>query len=191
MALPQEVEHKVVERLFRDADELGWAALTLPERTVQYARWVQDPEIGGRLLGFMTSERARVWIKDGPMKEWVRAINGVGKYAPLVGERATRAAVLIRKALGEGWEPDEGTLRIKPLRIRARRGEDEVTFAWGPAQDLKHLVWAALIAGANGDPTDWMLCLVATFTKPTPMDVRQAQLRLAARCGLRLVHVMV
>ncbi len=156
MALPQEVEHKVVERLFRDADELGWAALTLPERTVQYARWVQDPEIGGRLLGFMTSERARVWIKDGPMKEWVRAINGVGKYAPLVGERATRAAVLIRKALGEGWEPDEGTLRIKP-----------------------------------GDPTDWMLCLVATFTKPTPMDVRQAQLRLAARCGLRLVHVMV
>lgn len=191
MALPEEVETRIVTRLFRDADQMDWAQLSGAARAVQYAKWVQDPEVGGRLAAFMTAGQARVWIKDGPMKEWARAVSGIGKYAPLVAGRGATAAELVLKALGPGWRLRNGTQRIKPLRINAIEEEEEVTLAWGPERDLKHLVWAALSAGANGDPNPWVLCVVSTFTRPIPANTRQVHLRIAARCELRLVHVTV
>ena len=96
---------------------------------------------------------------------------------------------LVRLALGEDWRVEGESLRIKPLRVRALHDEDEVVFTWGPDRDLKHLVWAALQAGANGDQTRWVLCVVDTFTKPVPANVRQAHLRIAASCNLRLLHL--
>jgi hypothetical protein len=191
MALPDEIEKRVVARLYQDADHLDWAHLSVTARSAQYAKWIQDPEVGDVLTKFMTPEQARVWIKDGPMKEWARAVNGIGKYAPLVARPSATPAELIHKALGTDWQPRDDTQRIKPLRINATHGEDEVTFAWGPEKDLKHLVWAALQAGANGDPVPWVLCVTSTFTTPVPANVRQAHLRIAARCGLRITHVTV
>lgn len=191
MALPNEIEQRVVTRLFQDADHLDWAHLRPADRSAQYAKWVQDTEVGGRLTQFMTPEQARVWIKDGPMKEWARAVSGMGKYAPLVPQPGVTPAQLVHMALGPGWRVQDKTQRIKPLRVSAVCGEDEVTFTWGPERDLKHLVWAALQAGANGAPTPWVLCVTSTFTTPVPANVRQAHLRLAARCGLRIAHVTV
>lgn len=191
MPLPSEIERRVVTRLFQDADHLDWANLPPGGRTAQYAKWVQDAEVGGCLTQFMTPEQARVWIKDGPMKEWARAVSGMGKYAPLVPRPGVTPDQLVHLALGPGWQVQDKTQRIKPLRVNAACGEDEVTVTWGPEKDLKHLVWAALQAGANGDPTPWVLCVTSTFTTPVPANVRQAHLRLAARCGLRIAHVTV
>jgi hypothetical protein len=84
---------------------------------------------------------------------------------------------------------DLATRQIKPLRLRATKGEEEIHFTWGPARDLKHLVWAALSAEAAGDATPWVLCLVGSFERPIPADERAAHLRLGGRCGLRIVHV--
>lgn len=189
MRIPREIETKVVARLYADAKELDWGSLTPQQHSAQYTKWVDEPEIGGRLKEYLSAGDARVWIKDGPMKEWSRSRSGVGKYADLVEGADDTTARLARKALGEDWEVDQETLRIKPLRVTVRNDEDEKVLTWAPANGLKHLVWAALNAGAEGDAREWVLCVIETFTKPTPANEKQAHLRLAKRCGLRLVHV--
>ncbi len=191
MSLPSEVEKRVVTQLFADAERLGWTDLSVVERSAQYAIWVADANVGGLLTDFMSASQARLWIKDGPMKEWSRARSGVGKYAELMTTGACTPEQLVHSGLGNHWKVDPDSLRIKPLRVRARHEDEEVVFAWGPERDLKHLVWAALRASANGDSTTWVLCVVDSFTKPVPANVRQAHLRIAVRCKYRLVHVTV
>ena len=150
--------------------------------------WIADSEIGQRLAEFMTPERARVWIKDGPVKEYPRALAGVGKYAPLANG-SDNVADIVRRALGAGWTSDTATLRVKPLRVEAHRDGDTVVLTWGPSRDLKHLVWAALNADASGDPREWVLVVTGTFTRPVTASDKAHQLRIARKCGLRLVHV--
>lgn len=189
MRIPKEVETKVVSKLYADATALDWAHLTPQQHSAQYTKWVQDPNVGGRLLEYLTNQDARVWIKDGPMKEWSRSISGVGKYAALVDGSYDMQDKLVRKALGEGWVALSGSQRIKPLRLVASKDEQEMVLTWAPASGLKHLVWAALSADAEGDAREWVLCIIGTFTKPTPANEKQAHQRLATRCGLRLVHI--
>jgi len=189
MRIPKEVEKKVVTRLYRDAAELDWVSLTSQQRSAQYTKWVEDKDVGGRLRQYLTDSDARVWIKDGPMKEWTRSLSGVGKYASLAAGASDVQARIVRKALGEDWQLDSGTLQTKPLRITAHNGEEEKVLTWAPAVSLKHLVWAALTASAEGDDREWVVCVIGTFTKPTPVNEKQAHQRLADRCGLRLVHI--
>ena len=187
--IPKDVETKVVAKLYADAANLGWAHLTPQQRSAQYTKWVQDGQVGGRLQEYLTAETARVWIKDGPMKEWSRSTSGVGKYAELVEGSQDAQAKLVRKALGEGWTVVPDSLSIKPLRLVATKDEQETVITWAAASELKHMVWAALTANAEGDVRPWVLCVVGTFTKPTPANEKQAHQRLARRCNLRLVHV--
>jgi hypothetical protein len=189
MRIPKEIEQKVVRNLYADAKALDWGTLTPQQHSAQYAKWVAGAEIGGRLREYLSDAEARVWIKDGPMKEWSRSLSGVGKYAELVEDAQDVPAKLVRKALGGDWVADRSTIRVKPLRVVARKGEDETVLTWGDSKDLKHLVWAALTAEAEGDARPWVLCVVETFTRPTPANERNAQLRVAKRCGLRLMHV--
>jgi hypothetical protein len=189
MRIPKEVENKIVTRLYADAAKVGWASLTPRQHSAQYTKWVDDPDVGGRLREYLTASDARVWVKDGPMKEWSRSLSGVGKYAGLVEDPDDIPSRVVRKALGDDWQADAATLRVKPLRIVVRKDEDEAVVTWGHASSLKHLVWAALTASAEGDAREWILCVVETFTKSTPANEKQAQQRLAKRCSLRLVHV--
>ncbi|GAA2006169.1 hypothetical protein [Catenulispora subtropica] len=189
MTLPPEIEMRVVEHLYRDADKISWDGIAAVTRSGHYDRWVNDQEIGGRLQKFMDEKECRHWIKDGPMKERARAVYGVGKYASLVPNPVANPSQLVAQGVGTGWEVDETTLDIKPLRIVARREDDVIRFCWGKPKDLKHLVWAALNAEAKGDPIPWTLCVVGTFTHPIPANQRESDLRLAKRCMLRIVHV--
>jgi hypothetical protein len=189
MRIPKEIENRVVTKLYADAGDLDWASLTPQQHSAQYTKWVDDDDVGGRLREYLTDGDARVWIKDGPMKEWSRSCSGVGKYAALVEGAVDTQDRLVRNALGEDWRADRETLRVKPLRITARNDEKETILTWAPANGLKHLIWAALTASAEGDAREWVLCVVETFTMPTPANEKQAHLRLARRCGLRLVHI--
>jgi hypothetical protein len=189
MRIPREVEMKVVTRLYADAKKLDWASLTPQEHSAKYAKWVDDPEVGGRLREYLSVGDARVWIKDGPMKEWSRSLSGVGKYAGLVDGAENVPIALACKVLGSDWELDPETIRSKPLRLTARKGEEETVLTWAKARDLKHLCWAALTASAEGDHRPWVICVIETFTRPIPANEKQAHLRLAGRCDLRLVHV--
>lgn len=187
--IPDKIELEVVTHLFADAERLKWTYMNVLERSRQYKEWLQDPRVGGTLGRFMASEEVRVWIKDGPMKEFARAVHGQGKYAHLIAGRAPTPDSIVRKALGDEWQVLAGSQRIKPLRVTAYRGEDEVTFAWGPVRDFKHLVWAALSTLADGQTRSWVLCLTASFVNPTPRNVQAHNLRVAERCGLKVIHL--
>lgn len=186
--LTWDVEEAIVSSLFADMERLGWEGMTPRQRTSQYGEWIKHPEIGQKLAEWMAPEEARVWIKDGPVKEYPRALAGVGKYAPLANG-STSFADLVQRALGAGWISDPATLSVKPLRVEAHHDEETVVLAWGPARDLKHLVWAALNAEASGDSREWVLVVTGTFTRPVTASEKAKQLRIARRCGLRLVHV--
>ncbi|MFF1904275.1 hypothetical protein [Kitasatospora sp. NPDC058218] len=182
---------QIVKMLYSEAEEVGWTYLPDSDRTASYNRWADDQHIGGKMsLFFKTAQQRRVWIKDGPMKEYSRAIYGIGKYAPLVPNPGAAVSTLVGKALGPDWQPDLETQQIKPLRVLASSESESTTFTWGPARDLKHLVWAALRAGANGDAVPWTLCVVTSFVKPIPLEERREHERIAARCGLRIEHVV-
>lgn len=188
--LPDRVSEKIVSVLFAEAQRAGWEGLGVQDRSKLYSAWVQpENPVGSLLLPFMTAEEARVWIKDGPMKEYVRASNGVGKFARHIkAPRASQDEVL-KRALGAGWSVVSGSLKTKPMRAQADSGEETIVFTWGPARDLKHLVWAALQARADGDIKRWVLVVVDTVTNSTPSDVQARNHRVARSCGLEVIHV--
>lgn len=187
--IPDKVEMAIVGALFADAERLKWPQMNSYQRSQQYRKWVLDSRIGGLLKQFMAGEEARVWIKDGPMKEFSRALHGHGKYATLLSVRAPEPGDLLCMALGPGWDLDAASQRIKPLRMLASNKAETIVFAWGPRRDFKHLVWAALSAYAKGDSRRWILCLTSPFVDPIPRDARIDNERIAARCGVEVVHV--
>ncbi|OEJ33094.1 hypothetical protein [Streptomyces subrutilus] len=190
MTIPYDLEMEVVGRIYKEAEEAGWHHLPGTERTPIYHRWADDPNIGERLSLFIkTSAARRLWFKDGPMKEYQRALSGAGKYASLVAVPATDVGTLVLRALGPGWEPDLDTQRVKPMRVLVRNGEESTWFTWGGAHALRHLVYAALRAQANGDATPWALCVVTSFVKPLPPEEREEHLRIGRRCNLTIKHV--
>ncbi|WP_380843948.1 hypothetical protein [Sphaerisporangium dianthi] len=184
-----ELKNKIVTKMFAEAEELGWVYLSSDQRSAIYGRWLDDPEVGGRLREFMGDARARVWIKESPMKEYARARYGVGGYAKYVANPLSGAEDLVKRALGPDWEVVPGKRGIKPLRVRVRRGEEERYFTWAPSEQLKHLVWAAIKAEVFGDATPWILCVVSSFEKPIPSDEQATNIKIAARCQLEIVHV--
>ncbi|KUN80359.1 hypothetical protein AQJ66_26860 [Streptomyces bungoensis] len=191
--LPADLEATVVGLLYQRAAELDWLHLTDIERTNYYASWTEDPQIGGKLLLFIKKPDAvRVWMKNGPMKEYSRALNGVGKYAQFVDQRRTDVQTLITKALGPEWLVVPDTQKIKPLRLTVRRNDnedDERRFCWGPSRDLKHLVWRAISDQVEGDTTPWVICVVSPFTRPAANSERAQHQRLATRLGLEIIDV--
>ena len=80
--------------------------------------------------------------------QWGRKVRGAHRGADDIPAR------LIRKAIGDEWEVDLESLKTKPLRVTARKDQDETVLTWAQARDLKHLVWAALAASAEGDPAN-------------------------------------
>ncbi|WP_424211998.1 hypothetical protein ACN20G_07795 [Streptomyces sp. BI20] len=192
-ALPPDLEEEIVRRLYGRAAELRWTYLPDSERTKRYQMWTADPEIGGKLIPFIGKpENVRPWIKDGPMKEYVRATYGVGKWASCVIEPATPVETLVTRALGPGWHVDLETLEIKPLRVTIRRDDDEEVeqrFAWAPIKDFKHLAWAAISAQAEGDTHPWAICAVDSFVRPVTSKQKATHEKIARRLGLTLAHV--
>lgn len=190
--VPEHIERQIVAVLFADAACMNWQHMNLSQRSKQYAGWVSDLRVGGVLKAFMAGEEARVWIKDGPMKEFSRACSGQGKYAYLIVDPAPSPQALVRLALGNDWRITPGSQRIKPLRVSALSSTSErIVFAWGPAKDFKHLLWAALSSIARNENLNWVLCLTAPFVSPTPSDLRAHNERLADHCGVRVVHLSI
>jgi hypothetical protein len=192
MALPEHVLQKVLPRIFTDMETLGWDGLTDEEKTRQYNAWAEDADVGGVLSQF--NDDPRHWIKDGPVKEWHRALAGVGPYAKYLPVQGGQVEQVVRLALGEDWGADISSIEIKPLRVTAHQREDHhdpVVVTWAPARDFKHLVWAAIKGNVDGDPREWILVVRGTFEKPTPADLRKFHERVGVRCGLRVEHIQV
>ncbi|MEK2488557.1 hypothetical protein WN990_03260 [Kitasatospora purpeofusca] len=192
-AIPTDLEEEVVRLLYKRMADLNWIYLPDSERTRHYVAWTSGPEVGGRLLPFIGKpEKIRTWLKDRPMKEYVRATYGVGKWAPLVAKPSTPISELVIRALGPGWTVDLETLAIKPLCVTIRREDDEETerrFAWAPMRDFKHLAWAAIAAQAGGDALPWVICTVDSFVRRITLEQRMTNEGIAKRLGLISAHV--
>lgn len=188
--IPVQTRDRVIREVYQQAAAVGWQSLPAATKSAQYDRWVAAPEVGGVLVRFMPEDRIRVWLKDGPLKEYGNATHGLGRYghlAPRLGPSPAQAAFA---ALGPGWTIIEGSERTKPLRFRAT-GSDEscAGVAYGPARKFKDLLWACLVEATEPEAPDRVMVLVSEPpAEPTPKAEREWHQRLARRCGVELKH---
>lgn len=185
------VEHvdSVVRKLYEDALRLDWEHQSQREHTEQYARWLTDPEVGGVLSSWMNPEEQRVWLKDGPLKEFARALAGEGPFAAYLDEHPRSPAVVVKRALGEPWSPVSGSIGVKPLRCRASDGARSVTLLWGPSRDFKHLLWAALEALDRSPKKPLAVAVFDTISAPFAAGEKERLSRIAVRCGVEVKFV--
>ena len=180
---------RVVRKLYEDAQRLDWEHLTSGDKTSQYAAWLDDPEVGALLGQWMSPEEARVWIKDGPMKEYARALAGFGPFAHYLDEHPRGPSAMVKAALGPQWNAVAGLAGIKPLHCTATDGTKRIRLFWGPARDFKHLLWAALEASDSKPSREVKIAVFHTVAHPTPRSVRGQQERFGNRCGIAVSHV--
>lgn len=165
--LPDDLRRDVVAEVYRQAGDLDWEGLPDRTRSIMYDRWLDDPAIGGCLTRFLSRERARVWLKDVPMKEYSRARNGIGPFSDLVTNRLPGPGQIARQVLGDGWDASEETIREKPNRCFISDDSEERLMMWGPPRTLRDIMWAGINALADGQPKP---LLVVTIPYSTRMD---------------------
>lgn len=190
--IPIEVEAAVLTRVFEQAAEADWLNLQDSDRTRLYQQWTDDPEVGGRLIGFVgMAANVRPWLKDGPMKEYQRARRGVGKYAKYVKRPAATIDEIIAKTLGAEWESVPRSKRQKPMRAKVRRvgsEDDELHFVAGPDASFKHLVWPAILDRSGGETAPWTICVIDPFLNPLTREDKAQHERLAKFLGVRVIY---
>lgn len=181
---------RIVPLLYQDAARLDWQHITDAERSRQYTAWLADDAIGRPLIELLGPERARLWLKDGPLKEYSRALAGTGPYARHASTRGLVHWDLVSRALGDSWDMVPESLGIKPLHCLAETGEERAFVAWGPSRDFKHLLWAGLKALDDNTASRATVVVLDTLERPTPTAVRRSHERIARRCGLTAVHLL-
>lgn len=72
MNVPASVRDELRDRLWKEADDLGWVNLSLYDRSRYYENWSTDPTIGGRLARYMDAQRVRIYLKDTIMGDYAR-----------------------------------------------------------------------------------------------------------------------
>lgn len=187
--VPEAQLANVVTALYEDAQAKNWSHLPSRDRSQVYSAWVDDARIGGVLTKYMTPEAARAWIKDGPMKEYGRALRGSGRYARFGNVGATTAEDIIRAVLGDGWTLVTGSDGIKPFHAQASDATGATAYlAWDQARNFKNLVWAALRASVElGLPGHVIVTEPPGIT--TPRDIADGHKAITARCRLGLHYV--
>lgn len=179
----------VVSRLYADAAKLDWEYLSVIEKSAQYAAWLDADEVWGLLGQWMSREEARVWIKDGPMKEYARALAGVGAFAEYLDDHPRGPQAMVAATLGDGWTVVPDSEGGKPLHCDAMRETSTVRLIWGPSRDFKHLLWAGLDASDRLQRAHVRIAVFDTLAHPTSRAAKNKQQRFCHRCGLEISHV--
>lgn len=187
--LPAELREDITRKLYASAAKIDWENLSATAKTAQYQRWVADPKIGGGLTRFMPDVNARVWIKDGPMKEYARARFGVGPFADLVDAPRCTPETVVRAVHGQGWDVVAGSIEVKPARCIARGPAGEALVLWGNAADFKHLIWAALEATVEDEQRFVTIAVVESPARPTTTPERARLKVIADRCAFSVRHI--
>ncbi|MDP3713726.1 MAG: hypothetical protein Q8R60_14725 [Mycobacteriales bacterium] len=188
LLLPEALRAEIVRALYADANQLGWANLGPQAKTTAFNRWIDDPRVGGRLTGYMSPEQARLWIKDGPMKEYARAMRGTGRFAEFGRRGGTSPQDIVNRALGDGTNID-GNIGTKPPHCLATASDGTQAYVtWGDTNSLKHLLWAALRGSIDHGVPGHIVVLEPPGTV-TPTATADEQRAITDRCGLTLHHL--
>jgi hypothetical protein len=162
--IPDDVRAEVVAELARQFDSARWEEITAAEASEMYDRFVKSPSIGGRLATYMPADKIRVWIKDGPAKEYRRALEGVGPLSQYTSREYPGPDSVVRLALGDDWAPMADTLQEKPMRCFASDPAGQSMFViWGPVSGLQGMIWNSCLIRAK-DPVEPITVVV---TKPS------------------------
>jgi hypothetical protein len=188
--IPSETRDRVIREVYSQAAAMGWQSLPAATKSAQYDRWAAAREVGGVLVRFMPEDRLRVWLKDGPLKEYGNAIHGLGRYGHLAPRLGPSPAQAAKAALGSSWRVVQGSERTKPLRFRAiGPHEQSAVVAYGPARKFKDLLWASLLGATEPEtPCRVVVLITEPPAEPTPQAERDWHRKLARRCGLELKH---
>lgn len=150
--MPPEVRATVAREVLDRAVDIHWEELSFRARSAAYSEWVEDPSIGGIIGQYLAPDRIRLWIKDGPIKEYQRARRGHGPYAKLIAGAEGLEKDIALAVCGPGWSVKEGSIEIKPPHFTATNSnDDEVDVIWGSFVELKHVVWHWLTGPLGGD----------------------------------------
>lgn len=188
--MPEDVRRAVIAEVYRQADDMDWDGLTDRQHTTIYDRWLDDPTIGQQLTRFLSRERARVWLKDVPMKEYARARYGIGPYAALAASRFPSVGQIARQVLGVGWDAVDGTIAEKPNRCVVTNGQEERLMMWGPPKTLRDIVWAGINARADDDPTP-ILVVAVQHGQILNDGEKRRHAQLAGYAGLEVRHAVL
>lgn len=180
--IPEAVREAVVAALYEEFDELQWEQLATKDKSEAYERFLTQPKIGGALDSFMDAGSIRVWIKDGPAKEYVRALEGVPPYARYTTRAYPSIESVIEKVLGAEWGLVPDSVDEKPMRCEARSSADERRFViWGSFTSLKELIWHSLMYRVR--KPDVVPVLVVTRPSIAPLQPSQRK-QAEAMCGI-------
>ncbi|MBM7775981.1 hypothetical protein JOD54_006185 [Actinokineospora baliensis] len=186
--LPSAVREAVCRELYRQVHALDWESLGDQQKTEQYSLWVDHPAIGGELADHYTAEGMRVWLKDGPMKEYTRALEGVGSYAAYAVKRLADIGETIREAIGPEWRTVPGTRAEKPMHMDITDGTVRRYMCWGQPQTFRDLLWAA-VRVAIGAPERPLILITLREGRSLESTEEVFQDKVAAHCGVDLIRV--
>jgi hypothetical protein len=187
--IPADLREGVWRSLYEDAGRLDWEHLSSQSKSQQYARWLDDPHIGGILTRFMDRDQARVYIKDSPMKEYARALAGEGPGAKFTINREAAPERIVQAALGAGWTVVRGSVGIKPMHCWARLGDRRRYLCWARSDHFGDLVWAALNQVVDNPESDPLIVIRESAASPTSVGTRKRHQSIADRCGVALRYV--
>lgn len=173
MRIPPEARQQIVMSLYQRFDEMSWEERNQKECSAAYERFVEDENIGEKLKLYLPQDAVRVWIKDGPAKEYRRALEGMGPYASYTQRQAAAPEAVVSAALGRGWHILPETISDKPMRCLVERSGSRKLVLWGAENALKDLFWHAALHVAEGQ-TEKMASGVIVLTKRgnAPVDTR-------------------
>ncbi len=184
---PKEVREAVIRELYSRLESIGWESMTNPQKTQQYSDWVDHPLIGGELADSMTAEGIRVWLKDVPLKEYSRSLEGIGPFTQFAQHRLTPASTMVRDALGAGWDILSGTIRDRPMHAVASNGASTRYVCWGKPSTFRDLVWASIQEAASGATNPLIIVFVRDDDEFEIKAMRERE-RIAAYCRFDLAH---
>ncbi|WP_424183982.1 hypothetical protein ACOBQX_18770 [Actinokineospora sp. G85] len=187
--VPPDVRDTVIRELYRRVQKLDWDEMTAQEKSACYAEWVGDPGIGFALADYQTAEGMRVWLKDGPLKEYARALEGVGQYARYTSKRLTPPSEFIPTVLGPGWAPVSRSVGEKPMHCTASDGTSERYVCWGKPGTFRDLLWAGVNKAIDSPATPLAIVTTREDGKQISEQDRNWFLRLGEHCGIEVAFV--
>ncbi|MFL6140369.1 MAG: hypothetical protein ACJ72N_00675 [Labedaea sp.] len=186
--VPKDVRDAVISELYRQVGSLDWEDISAREKTKHYTRWVEDPTIGGELADYYTAEGMRVWLKDGPLKEYARALEDFGSFAKYTTQRLSPPSDFIREVLGETWTIVPGSVGEKPMHCLVTDGKNQRYVCWGKPRTFRDLLWAAINKALTATSRPMMVVYLSEG-KTVNAELRRVHERIAGHCSLDLAYV--
>jgi hypothetical protein len=125
MSVPENIRKELKDRLWQEADSIGWVHVSRTVKTQWYDNWAKDPKIGGVIERYVDRRQVRIYLKDTFLKKYSAA----RKADP---DRPLRIlAIQTETELVEVYEKPHG-----------RRLVDGRIVVWGQANEWKALLMA-------------------------------------------------